>query len=140
MHISHKRMLLIGALSLFAVGCSQPESPAGDAHKASGSEPASTSAVDGVTFQMKPVRLPCTARQAPLAVDISWSAGSNVKVWAQGPGESAPKLWTEGGASGHKGTGNWVQVGTRFFLRDAATSKPLATLTAESDSGCAAGV
>jgi hypothetical protein len=55
-----------------------------------------------------------------------------VRVMVSDPGSSDARLFSDGGDQGSADTGNWVAVGTRFDLLDAATGSRLGSYVVKS--------
>lgn len=112
--------------------CSQAQQQSGAESSAGGSTqsatPSNTNSAARASLTVTPATVDGCKPNQPMVATVSWHANTpKVKVLVAGPGQSAPRLFSESGFSGQAKTEDWVVTGTRFVLVNASTGATLAT-------------
>lgn len=118
-------------LALVLAGCSAP----GDDARDVGPDRAGADRT-GPELRLNPAELAdCT----PVTASVRWHVPETQGISAVDVHVGTPEtLFAQGGAQGESTTGNWVQPGTTFVLRDRSTGDELARSTV-SGPACEAG-
>lgn len=119
---------MVLAASLSACGQGQQQSNTASSAGAASQPAASNTNVAGASLIVQPASIDGCKPNEPIVATVSWHANTpKVKVLVEGPGQSAPRLFSESGFSGQAKTDDWVVTGTRFVLVNASTGATLAT-------------